>query len=99
MSGRRAIGPGGVTASMAADMEPATIADDLNEVSVIVNVAHRLLLSIRDDVETSPSLQALLDDINAAHDELDAVLEHIGAAIDRADAEGGQPREQRPAIH
>ena len=85
---------------MGADMEPKLVADDLNEVSVIVNVAHRLLLSIRDDVETSPDLQMILDDINAAHEELDAVLEHLGAAIDRADAEGdGQPREQRPAIH
>ena len=54
----------------------------------------------RDDVEASASLQAILDDLNAAHEELDAVLEHIGAAIDRADAEAdGQPREQRPAIH
>ena len=81
-------------------MEPSTVADDLNEVSVLVNIAHRLLLSIRDDVEALPSLQAILDDLNAAHDELDLVLERIGAAIDRADADAdGQPREQRPAIH
>jgi hypothetical protein len=81
-------------------MEPSTVADDLNEVSVLVNVAHRLLLSIRDDVEALPSLQAILGDLNAAHDELDLVLERIGAAIDRADADAdGQPREQRPAIH
>ncbi len=81
-------------------MEPSAVADDLNEVSVLVNVAHRLLLSIRDDVETTPSLQAIVDDLNAAHDELDLVLERIGSAIDRADAEAdGQPREQRPAIH
>ena len=85
---------------MGVDMEPAAVADDLNEVSVLVNLAHRLLLSIRDDVEASASLQAILDDLNAAHEELDAVLEHIGAAINRADAEAdGQPREQRPAIH
>jgi hypothetical protein len=85
---------------MDVDMEPAAVADDLNEVSVLVNLAHRLLLSIRDNVEASASLQAILDDLNAAHEELDAVLEHIGAAIDRADAEAdGQPREQRPAIH
>jgi hypothetical protein len=85
---------------MDVDMEPATIADDLNEVSVLVNVAHRLLLSIRDDAETSPSLQAILDDLDAAHDGLDLVLERIGAAIDQIDAEAdGQPREQRPAIH
>ena len=81
-------------------MEPSAIADDLNEVSVLVNVAHRLLLSIRDDVETSPSLQGLLGDLNAAHDDLDSALEHIGAALDQADAEANrQPREQRPAIH
>jgi hypothetical protein len=81
-------------------MEPSAIADELNEVSVLVNVAHRLLLSIRDDVETSPSLQGILDDLNAAHDDLDSVLERIGVAVDQADAEANrQPREERPAIH
>ena len=82
------------------DMEPSAVADDLNEVSVLINVAHRFLLGIRDDVETDPSLQVILDDINAAHDQLDAALERIGSAIDGADAQvGGPPREQRPAIH
>ena len=81
-------------------MEPSAVADDLNEVSVLVNVAHRLLLAIRDDVETMPSLQPMLDDLNAAHDQLDLALDRIGAAIDQADAElDRQPREQRPAIH
>lgn len=81
-------------------MEPSEAAGDLNEVSVLVNVAHRLLLTIRDDVEASPALQGILDDINAAHDQLDLALERLGAAIDRADAEAdGQPRDQRPAIH
>lgn len=81
-------------------MEPSALADDLNEVSILVNVAHRLLLAIRDDVEASASLQAILDDLNAAHDQLDLALEHIGTAIDRADAEvDRQPREQRPTIH
>jgi hypothetical protein len=81
-------------------MEPSTAAEDLNEVSVLINVAHRLLLTIRDDVDGSPSLQGIVDDINAAHDQLDLALERLGAAIDRADAEAdGQPREQRPAIH
>jgi hypothetical protein len=81
-------------------MEPSAVADDLNEVSVLINVAHRLLLSIRDDVETSPALQGIVDDLDAAHDQLDLALERVGAAIDRADAEAdGQPREQRPPIH
>jgi hypothetical protein len=81
-------------------MDPSAAADDLNEVSVLVNVAHRLLLIIRDDVEGSPALQGIIDDLNAAHDQLDLALERLGAAIDRADAEaGGQPRDQRPAIH
>jgi hypothetical protein len=81
-------------------MELSAVADDLNEVSVLVNVAHRLLLAIRDDVEASASLQAILDDLNAAHDQLDQVLETIGSAMDQADAEAkGQPREPRPAIH
>ena len=81
-------------------MEPSAVADDLNEVSVLVNVAHRLLLGIRDDVEASASLQVLLDNLNAAHEQLDLVLETIGAAIDQADAEADRgPREQRPAIH
>jgi len=83
-------------------MELPAVADDLNEVSVLVNVAHRLLLTIRDDVEASPSLslQGILDNLNTAHDQLDLVLETIGSAIDKADAEADrQPREQRPAIH
>lgn len=81
-------------------MEPSVAADELNEVSVLVNVAHRLLVALRDDVETSPSLQGIIDDIDAAHDQLDAALDRLAAAIDRADAEAGaQPREQRPAIH
>ena len=81
-------------------MELSAIADDLNEVSVLVNVAHRLLLAIRDDVEASASLQAILEDLNTAHDQLDQLLETIGSAIDQADAEANrQPREQRPAIH
>lgn len=81
-------------------MEPSAVADDLNEVSVLVNVAHRLLLTVRDDVETSPTLQVILDDLNAAHDQLDLALEHIGQALERADEESNeQPREQRPPIH
>jgi len=57
-------------------------------------------VALRDDVETSPSLQGIIDDIDAAHDQLDAALDRLAAAIDRADAEAGaQPREQRPAIH
>jgi prefoldin subunit 5 len=81
-------------------MDPSTIADDLNEVSVLVNVAHRLLLAIRDEVEASSSLQGVVDDLNAAHDDLDAALDRLGAAIDQADAEANrQPREQRPTIH
>jgi len=83
-------------------MELSAVADDLNEVSVLVNIAHRLLLTIRDDVEASPSssLQGMLENLNSAHDQLDLVLENIGSAIDQADAEADrQPREQRPAIH
>jgi len=81
-------------------MELSAVADDLNEVSVLVNVAHRLLVAIRDDVEASASHQGLLDRLNTAHDQLDLVLETIGSAIDQADAQAdGQTREQRPAIH
>lgn len=81
-------------------MEPSVAAEELNEVSVLVNVAHRLLLAIREDVDGSPSLQGIVDDLNAAHDQLDLVIERLGAAIDRADAEAdGQPRDQRPPIH
>jgi hypothetical protein len=80
-------------------MEPSVVGDDLNEVSVIVNVAHRLLLGIRDDVDTDPALQAILDDLNAAHDQLDLALESIGKAIDRVDEQADRPREQRPSIH
>jgi len=81
-------------------MEPSVIADDLNEVSVLVNVAHRLLLAIRDDADASPSLQDIVEDLNAAHDQLDIALERLAAAIDRADALTGEgPREQRQPIH
>ena len=81
-------------------MEPSVAADDLNELSVLINAAHRLLLSIRDDVETSPMHQGIVDELDAAHDQLDLALERLGAAIDRADAEAdGQPRDVRPPIH
>ena len=82
-------------------MEPSVAAEELNEVSVLINVAHRLLLAVRDDVDSSPALQSIVEDLDAAHDQLDLALERLGAAIDRADVEaGGQPlREQRPPIH
>lgn len=80
-------------------MEPSALGDDLNEASVIVNVAHRLLLGIRDDVDSDPAFQSILDDLNAAHDQLDLALESIGRAIDRVDEQADRPREQRPPIH
>lgn len=81
-------------------MELTAVADDLNEVSVLVNVAHRLLLAIRDDVEASSAHPEILDSLNTVHDQLDLVLETIGSAMDQADAEADrQPREQRPTIH
>lgn len=80
-------------------MDPSAIGDELNDVSVLVNVAHRLLLGLREEVDTDPSYQAVLDDINAAHDQLDLALESIGRAMDRMDQEADRPREQRPAIH
>jgi hypothetical protein len=81
-------------------MEPSSIADDLNEVSVLVNVAHRLLLAVREDVEASPSLQTIVDDLDAAHDQLDQALDRIGQAIDRADADAdGRAGEQPRVIH
>ena len=80
--------------------DPSALADDLNEISVLLNVAHRLLLAIRDDVAASASFQAILDELDAAHDQLDLALDRIGTAIDQADAEADrQPREQRPTIH
>lgn len=80
-------------------MEPSALADDLNEVSVLLNVAHRLLLGIRDDVDTDPSIQSIVDDLNTAHDQLDAVMESIGTALDRVDEQTDRPPGQRPAIH
>lgn len=81
-------------------MELTAVADDLNEVSVLVNVAHRLLLAIRDEVEASSAHPEILDILNTVHDQLDLVLETIGSAMDQADAEADrQPREQRPTIH
>lgn len=82
-------------------MDPSTVGDDLNEVSVLVNVAHRLIVGIRDDVDADPSLQAILDDLNAAHDQLDLALASIGAALDQADqlTATDRPREQRTPLH
>ena len=80
-------------------MEPSALADDLNEVSVLLNVAHRLLLGIRDDVDVDPSIQSIVDDLNTAHDQLDAVMESIGTALDRVDEQTDRPPGQRPAIH
>ena len=80
-------------------MEPSAVADDLNEVSVLVNVAHRFLLGIRDDVDTDPALQLIIDDLNAAHDQLDLALESIGKALDQVDQLTDRPREQRQPIH
>lgn len=80
-------------------MDPSAIGDDLHEVSVLVNVAHRLILGIRDDVEADAALRAILDDLNAAHDQLDVALEHIGAALDQVDQSSDRPREQRTPIH
>jgi hypothetical protein len=80
-------------------MEPSAVADDLNEVSVLVNVAHRFLLGIRDDVDTDPALQLILDDLNAAHDQLDLALESIGKALDQVDQLSDRPREQRQPMH
>ncbi len=80
-------------------MEPSAVADDLNEVSVLVNVAHRFLLGIRDDVDSDPALQLIIDDLNAAHDQLDLALESIGKALDQVDQLTDRPREQRQPIH
>jgi len=80
-------------------MEPSAVGDDLNEVSVLLNVAHRLLLGIRDDVDVDPSIQSIVDDLNTAHDQLDAVMESIGTALDRVDEQTDRPPGQRPAIH
>ena len=81
-------------------MDPSAVAEDLNEVSVLVSVAHRILLAIRDDVEASPSLQGIMETLDAAHDQLDVALESIGSAIEQADAASDrEPREQRPAVH
>jgi division protein CdvB (Snf7/Vps24/ESCRT-III family) len=80
-------------------MEPSALGDDLNEVSVLLNIAHRLLLGIRDDVDTDPSIQSIVDDLNTAHDQLDAVMESIGTALDRVDEQTDRPPGQRPAIH
>jgi hypothetical protein len=80
-------------------MESSAVADDLNEISVILNVAHRLLLGLRDDVDTDPAFAPIFDDLDAAHEQLDVVIDSVGRALDRVDQENDRPREQRPAIH
>lgn len=80
-------------------MEPSAVGDDLNEISVVVNVAHRLLLGIRDEIAADPGFQSILDDLDAAHERLDEALDSIGRAVERVDEQADRPREQRPAIH
>jgi hypothetical protein len=82
-------------------MDPSTVGDDLNEVSVLVNIAHRLLLGIRDDADADPAFQTILEDLNLAHDQLDLTLEHIGRALDEVDqlSATDRPRDQRAPIH
>jgi len=80
-------------------MEPSAVGDDLNEVSVLLNVVHRLLVGLRDDVDTDPSLQLILDDLNAAHDQLDLAVESVGRALELVDQLTDRPSEQRPALH
>ncbi len=80
-------------------MESSAVAEDLHEVSVLLNVAHRLLLGIRDDVDADPTLSPIVDDLNAAHEQLDLVMDGVGRALDHVDQETDRPREQRPAVH
>ena len=80
-------------------MEPNEVGDDLNEVSVLVNVAHRLLLAIRDEVDAEASLQEIVGDLDEAHDQLDRALESMGRALDQVDAVTNQSRGQRPTLH
>lgn len=80
-------------------MDASAVADDLHELSVLINVAHRLLLGLRDDVETDPTLTAILDELNAAHDQLDLALDSVGRALDSVEQDTDRPREQRPAVH
>ena len=80
-------------------MEPQEVGDELNEVSVVVNVAHRLLLAIRDEVDAEASLQSIVGDLDEAHDQLDRALESVGRALDQVDAMTNQPRGQRPTLH
>lgn len=80
-------------------MEPSAVGEDLNEVSVLVNVAHRLLLAVRDEADADPSLQSILDDLNAAHDQLDLALESVGKALDQVDELTDRAPGQRPPIH
>lgn len=80
-------------------MDSSAVAEDLHEVSVLLNVAHRLLLGVRDDVDTDPNLASIVEELNAAHEQLDLVMDGVGRALDAIDQENDRPREQRPAIH
>ena len=80
-------------------MDASTVADDLHELSVLINVAHRLLLGLRDEVEADPSFASILDELNAAHEQLDLALDSVGRALDTVDQDTDRPREQRPSIH
>ena len=80
-------------------MEASAVADDLHELSVLVNIAHRLLLGLRDDADADPAFAAIVDDLNLAHEQLDLALDSIGRTLDLVDQDTDRPREQRPAVH
>ena len=80
-------------------MDSSAVAEDLHEVSVLLSVAHRMLLGVRDDIDTEPNLAAVVDELNTAHEQLDLVMDGVGRALDTIDNETDGPREQRPAIH
>lgn len=80
-------------------MDSSAVAEDLHEVSVLLSVAHRMLLGVRDDVDTDPNLASIVEELNAAHEQLDLVMDGVGRALDAIDQENDRPREQRPAIH
>jgi len=80
-------------------MDASAVADDLHELSVLINVAHRLLLGLRDDVEAEPNLASILDELNAAHEQLDLALDSVGRALDNVDQDTDRPRDPRPPIH
>ena len=75
--------------------EAERIHEDLDQAHTLVGVARRLIwMSEGDGNEPSPRMKPIIDTLNHADDQLDAILADLGAIIDAA--ESGASSTPRP---